>query len=150
MRRISTVRYRLVDTIPERIDDGVLYVSREYATAVHRCCCGCGHEVVTPLGPTDWNVTIDGDAVSVYPSIGNWSFPCQSHYWIRRNRIEWSYKMSPEEIEDGRRYEARAKELYFGVKDQDAVDGDVEESVQGHEQTSRESLMARLRRWLFG
>ncbi|MGN6800789.1 MAG: DUF6527 family protein [Ginsengibacter sp.] len=22
-----------------------------------------------------------------YPSIGNWSFDCQSHYWIRENMI---------------------------------------------------------------
>jgi hypothetical protein len=52
--------------------------------------CGSGREVVTPLGPTDWKITIDRDAVSVYPSIGNWSLECRSHYWIERSRIRWA------------------------------------------------------------
>jgi hypothetical protein len=34
-----------------------LYVSIEFATAAHSCACGCGREVVTPPGPTDWRIT---------------------------------------------------------------------------------------------
>ena len=44
-----------VKFVPEPLDDGTLYIS-EYGTAVHKCCCGCGSEVVTPLGPTDWKL----------------------------------------------------------------------------------------------
>jgi hypothetical protein len=63
---------------------GVLYVSPGYATVTHLCCCGCGAEVVTPLSPTDWKLTFDGVAISLSPSVGNWSLPCRSHYFIDR------------------------------------------------------------------
>src|SRR5688572_12008813 len=81
--------HRFVKSVPEQLEEGVLYVSIEYATAIHRCCCGCGNEVVTPLSPKDWKLTFDGESVSLSPSIGNWSFKCRSHYWIARNRIRW-------------------------------------------------------------
>ena len=68
------------------IEEGKIYVSIAYATAVHKCACGCGKEVVTPLSPTDWKLIFDGKTVSLDPSIGNWGFPCRSHYWVRNNR----------------------------------------------------------------
>jgi Family of unknown function (DUF6527) len=61
-----------------------------YATVIHLCACGRGIKVVTPTSPPEWHLTWGGDAVSLYPSIGNWQFPCRSHYWIRRNRIIWA------------------------------------------------------------
>jgi hypothetical protein len=36
-----------------------LYVSLEYATAIHACACGCGNEVVTPLSPNGWKLTFE-------------------------------------------------------------------------------------------
>ena len=81
--------HNFVRSVPEALEQGVLYVSIEYATAIHRCCCGCGKEVVTPLSPRDWKLTFDGETVSLHPSIGNWSFPCRSHYWIKQDRVEW-------------------------------------------------------------
>lgn len=45
---------------------------------------------MTPLTPADWKLTFDGETVSLYPSIGNWNFPCRSHYWLTKNRIEWA------------------------------------------------------------
>jgi hypothetical protein len=80
----ASIRHEFVDLIPDALEDGVLYVSVQYATALHLCCCGCGSEVVTPLSPTDWSLTFDGDTVSLRPSIGNYSFPCRSHYFITR------------------------------------------------------------------
>jgi hypothetical protein len=59
----------------------------------------------------------DGKTVSLDPSIGNWSFPCQSHYWIRNNRIKWAPKWSREQIERGRTHDNYAKEGYFGASD---------------------------------
>ena len=72
---------------PVTSTDGVLYVSIPFTMVVHRCCCGCGNEVVTPLDPTDWQMPIDGKSVSLSPSIGNWSLACQSHYWIHRSHV---------------------------------------------------------------
>lgn len=92
-----------VRNIPDLIEDGVLYVSIEYGTALHRCACGCGFEVVTPFSPSDWELSFDGCSVSLNPSIGNWSFPCRSHYWIARNEVLWSHQLSERDIYHARR-----------------------------------------------
>ena len=101
MTRINSLRHEFVSYIPEAVDDGVLYVSIPFATVMHRCCCGCGNEVVTPLDPTDWQMTFDGKAVSLSPSIGNWSLSCQSHYWIHRNQVRWARQHWMFEIKKG-------------------------------------------------
>jgi Family of unknown function (DUF6527) len=108
------LRHQFVDRIPDHLENGVLYVSIPYATAVHRCGCGCGNEVVTPLSPTDWKLIFDGETVSLKPSIGNWSFACQSHYWIVRNRLRWTRRWSAAEIQRGRDHDRSVKELHFG------------------------------------
>ncbi len=89
MPRRSDLMHRFVATIPDTLEAGVLYVSIEYAIAVHSCACGCGQDVVTPLSPRDWSLTFDGETVSLSPSIGNWGFACRSHYWIRRGAVVW-------------------------------------------------------------
>ena len=90
MTRINSVRAEQVEYIPERLDPGVLYISRRFSTAAHLCCCGCGLEVVTPLNLAKWRLMEHGATVSLSPSIGNWSFPCKSHYWIRGNAVQWA------------------------------------------------------------
>jgi hypothetical protein len=102
-----------VEFIPEQLDQGKIYISETYATSAHKCCCGCGNKVVTPLNPTGWKLTVDNGRVSLYPSIGNWSFPCRSHYWIKRNEVVWSYDMSQREIDAGRRADAKLRERYY-------------------------------------
>lgn len=114
MTRVDVFSHLFVDRIPDSLEDRTLYISIGFATAVHRCACGCGHEVVTPLSPVDWALVFDGETVSLRPSIGNWSFPCQSHYWIVRNRVRWSRRWSAAEIERGREHDRTAKALRFG------------------------------------
>jgi hypothetical protein len=97
-----TLRHQFVECVPDQLEDGVVYVSVTYATVVHRCCCGCGREVVTPLSRTGWTLSFDGESISLSPSIGNWSFPCRSHYWIRRNRVQWAEQWSRDEVETAR------------------------------------------------
>jgi len=109
-----TLSHQFVQFIPEQLQEGVLYVSTVYATATHRCFCGCGREVVTPLSPTDWKLTFDGETVSLSPSIGNWSFPCRSHYWIEANEVQWSGEMSQKAIDAGRSRDRQLKAAYFG------------------------------------
>ena len=92
------LRHEFVDHIPEQLDDGVLYVSIRFGTIVHLCACGCGEEVVTPLGPVEWRLTYDGRTVSLVPSIGNWSFPCKSHYWIDEGVVRWARGFSEAEV----------------------------------------------------
>jgi hypothetical protein len=109
------MRHEFVNSIPDRLDEGVLYVSLPYATAIHNCACGCGHEVVTPLSPTDWSMVFDGESVSLSPSVGNWSFPCRSHYWIERDRVVWAPAWTSREIEDGRSRDARRKTAHYDI-----------------------------------
>jgi hypothetical protein len=92
--RFTQLSPHFVETIPEAVEPGVLYVSMSLASAIHLCACGCGQEVITPLSPTDWKLYFDGENVSLEPSIGNWSFPCRSHYWIRGGKVRWSGSMS--------------------------------------------------------
>lgn len=89
MKKLSRLEHRFVEFLPDKLESGVLYVSMQYATASHKCGCGCGRDVVTPISPTDWQLMFDGRTISLNPSIGNWSYPCRSHYWIKGNRVVW-------------------------------------------------------------
>lgn len=112
--KLKTIRHKFVDFVPEVVEEGVLYISIPYATATHKCACGCGEIVVTPIKPADWTLTWNGDTVTMSPSIGNWSFPCQSHYFIEENKIIWARKWSASEIRAGRAYDKMAKDKYYG------------------------------------
>jgi hypothetical protein len=107
------LQHRFVEFMPETLEEGVLYVSMEYCTAIHNCVCGCGNKVVTPISPTDWQLQFNGKSVSLKPSIGNWSFDCQSHYWITNNKVSWAGKWDKAEIEEGRRADQDRKQNYF-------------------------------------
>lgn len=113
MKADFVLEHEFVEFIPEDLKERTLYISKKYGTAVHKCCCGCGREVVTPLSPVGWQLTFDGKAVSLYPSIGNWRLPCQSHYFITKNKVVWAPQWSKEQIALGNEREARAKERYF-------------------------------------
>lgn len=103
--RIEHIRHEFTDIIPEDLEEGVLYVSVKYATAIHLCFCNCGNKVVTLIRPTRWQLTFDGKSVSLTPSIGNWGFRCKSHYWIRQNQVDWAGTWSKKEIDGARRRE---------------------------------------------
>lgn len=62
---------------------GIIYVSREYSTASHKCLCGCGGLTITPLDkPYGWTLTENEKGITMTPSILNSSFECKSHYII--------------------------------------------------------------------
>ncbi len=113
MRR-TRIKPRYVELMPPSLEEGVLYISKKFSTAAHKCCCGCGTKIVTPLKPTDWVLTESRAGVSLDPSIGNWNHPCQSHYVIRRNRVVWAGRMTKAEINYGRSLSDAAKHFYYG------------------------------------
>ncbi len=120
MKPEIALKHEFVEFIPDEIKEGTVYVSIRFATASHLCFCGCGSKVVTPLRPTDWKLIFDGKTISLDPSIGNWSFACKSHYWIRNNRVKWAPRWSKERIEHGRSHDRSAKQTYFGDIDAEA------------------------------
>jgi len=107
------LQHKFVEFIPDKIEEGILYVSLIYCTAIHKCVCGCGNEVVTPLSPTDWKLTFNGKTISLYPSIGNWNFDCRSHYWISNGEIEFAKAWTDTEINSGRGRDYERKKEFF-------------------------------------
>ena len=107
MKRDLILKHEFVEFIPSDLVSNTLYVSIPYGTVSHNCCCGCGYRVVTPLSPRGWTLSFDGESVSLSPSIGNWNFPCQSHYFITRNRVKWAPRWSRAEIDAGREKDRR-------------------------------------------
>jgi len=110
---MRTILHKFVEFIPDFLEDGVLYISIDYCTAVHKCICGCGNEVVTPLSPTDWELRFDGKSVSLFPSIGNWGFECKSHYFIIHNKIRFARRWEDCKIEEGRKRDKENKTKFF-------------------------------------
>jgi hypothetical protein len=148
MSQEKVLEHEFVEFIPEKLEEGTLYVCVSLAIVVHECCCGCGNEVVTPLSPTDWKLTFDGETISLHPSIGNWSFKCRSHYWIRNNRVTWAPKWSQRQIEASRAHDRSAKERYFDADHRAAGSAEQEApSVGGETSKGKQSFWQKLRRW---
>lgn len=106
----------LVEDMPDQILSGILYVSDEYEIACHRCACGCGSLVYTPLGSTEWRFSYDNGKPSLKPSIGNWALPCRSHYWISKGRVLWAGEWTDDQVRFGREAEAELRNLYYEKK----------------------------------
>jgi hypothetical protein len=147
MKHKMVLKHEFVEYIPNDLRDGTIYVSVAFATVAHKCCCGCGNEVVTPLSPTDWKLTFDGEAISLDPSIGNWSFRCRSHYWIERNRVKWAPRWSEKEIRAGRARDRWTKERYFDNAKAPTVGDTKASGGKSGEGRSEESLWRKLKNW---
>src|SRR5215467_6309091 len=93
------MKHEFVDCIPETLAERTLYISIKFKTVVHKCPCSCGNEIVTPLSPAEWELSFNGDSVSLHPSVGNWSLPCRSHYWIAKGNVRWARGFTAEEVE---------------------------------------------------
>lgn len=109
MTRTDRYEHCFVESAPRELEHGVLYVSVRFATALHRCACGCGSRIVTPFSPTDWKMTFDGESISLHPSIGNWSLPCRSHYFIRRNQVQWAGDWTEKQVRSNRQIDRDRK-----------------------------------------
>ncbi|WP_156254278.1 DUF6527 family protein [Pseudactinotalea terrae] len=96
MSRQREVQHQFLDVLPTSLDFGVIYISGTHNIVAHLCCCGCGQEVVTPLGPAGWVLRYDG-RVSLAPSIGNGALACRSHYIIEASQVRWLSNMTPEQ-----------------------------------------------------
>jgi hypothetical protein len=110
---MKILTHKFVENIPEVLEDDIIYVSISYETVVHKCCCGCGNEVVTPLSPAGWSLIFNGESISLKPSIGNWSFKCHSHYWIRNNKVHWSDNFSEDHIKEVQRQDLLDNKLHL-------------------------------------
>ena len=147
MKPEIALKHEFVEFIPDELEQGTLYISVRFATASHLCFCGCGNKVVTPIRPTDWKLIFDGKTISLEPSIGNWSFLCQSHYWIRNSRVKWAPRWSKEEIERGRAHDRQAKEAYFRYSDSEASRELENDTVGSVDDNPKVSFWQWLKKW---
>ena len=111
------IRLQRVQYMPKDLEPGVLYVSEQFGAAAHRCACGCGSKIRTPLGPTEWSVEETDGGPTLRPSVGNWQQACQSHYLITRGEVIWSAQWTAEQIADGRRREEKRRRAYYDSLD---------------------------------
>jgi hypothetical protein len=143
MARLRTIKQEFVEFVPEHLEPGIVYISVQYKTMAHLCCCGCGKKVVTPISPTGWQLTFNGRTVSIAPSVGNWNLDCQSHYVISDGRVQWAARWSKDMIAAGFARDRQAKQDYYGASEAprhpEPVAGDDEERPLG--------VRARVRRW---
>lgn len=109
--KIRTLQPEFVENFSEQLEEGKLYISEAFSSAGHKCCCGCGEEVITPLNPAQWMIRKDGGLVSLQPSVGNWKFACRSHYWIRKNRVIDAPPLSERVIERVKKRDRRDKDI---------------------------------------
>jgi hypothetical protein len=147
MRNKVLLTHKFVEFIPRELEANTIYVSIPYATAIHNCCCGCGNRVVTPISPTDWKLIFDGRSISLDPSIGNWSFPCRSHYWIRNNRVVWSDQWSEDEVDAVRQKDARATAAYFNKKNAGKAEGSSSATAKKGNKKGKTGLKGRIKNW---
>lgn len=145
---IKRLTPQFVEHFPEKLEPGELYLAMEFATAAHLCACGCGNKVITPFSPTDWQMSFDGETVSLKPSIGNWALPCRSHYWVRSGHIEWATDMSQEAINASRKRDAQVK-----ARRQAAMPGGNDKNrqplpTQAQTESKPSSSFGRLKGWL--
>jgi hypothetical protein len=148
MKKIESLTTEFLDSIPVDLDCGVLYISMKYSTAIHKCCCGCKNEVVTPLSPTDWKLIFDGRTVSLEPSIGNWNFPCRSHYFITGNQVRWVPQWSEERVSAGRAYNVYNKENNYSKTEVPSTNDTLVTVSTQKGIKSKESFWMRLKKWL--
>lgn len=90
--RLSILRIEQVESVPRKLEHGVLYISKRYQTCIHLCACGCGMKTVTPQHPIyGWVLTGTDEVATLRPSIGNTRGGCPSsaHYYVTENKIEW-------------------------------------------------------------
>jgi len=142
--KADRLEHEFVELMPDVLKPGTLYISIEYTIAIHLCACGCGEKVVTPFSPAEWRMTFDGDTVSLHPSIGNWSFDCQSHYLIERNRVRWAKPFSKEMINRVRAGDAAALQRYH---DEPKLGPPVAPEADAEGISSRRSIWDRLIAW---
>jgi hypothetical protein len=122
--KVTVLRPEYVEHLPEQLEQGVLYICEAFDATAHKCCCGCGEDVYNKLGPARWRLIKLPDAsVTLYPSIGNWNYPCRSHYWIRSNRVIDAGWMSARAITAAQRDDRRERDRYLAALNSSAKGG---------------------------
>jgi hypothetical protein len=94
MKRLDSLLPEFVDKIPDVITHGILYVCEKDNMSMHKCPCGCGVQIGTPIrsGFTNDNgkctfTSLNGSNLF----FGNFDCTRSHHpeYYITENKIQW-------------------------------------------------------------
>jgi Family of unknown function (DUF6527) len=80
---------------------------------------------MTPLTPTDWKMTFDGETVSLSPSVGNWQLACRSHYIVRRGQIIRAGNWTERQVAAAQARDKATKARYYRTTQQQVADGSI-------------------------
>lgn len=86
MKTLKQVPVELVELqegeyIPEEMEFGKLYYSKEFKGLNHLCVCGCGQKTFIPIKDGEWSVFPNNGKVTITPSLLQRN-GCKSHYII--------------------------------------------------------------------
>lgn len=145
--KIKTLRPEYVKHVPEALSEGVLYISEEFETAGHLCCCGCGEEVFTPLNKAQWTLLRNRrtGTISLCPSVGNWKYACRSHYWITNNVVIDAGDMSQKAIDAVIKSDKRDRHALVKESNQETAQA---AKAVNNKPVERPGIFARFLRWL--
>ena len=63
MPKTKEIAYVFVDSAPDVLKPGTMYISTKYRAIVHACLCGCAEKVLLNLDPDSWSLTFDGRSI---------------------------------------------------------------------------------------
>jgi hypothetical protein len=91
-RRVVTVSS--MPELPKVLDANTFYIigAPSPKWAVLMCPCGCGERLNVNLMRSrqpSWQLAVQGDRVSLSPSLWRPNYTCKSHFWVRDNDIHW-------------------------------------------------------------
>ena len=80
--------------IPQALDEEIFVVgaSGSFKWAVFDCPCRLGHTLTVNLMKSHWprwKASIAHGCVSLRPSVIVDDHPCQSHFWLTANKVQW-------------------------------------------------------------
>jgi hypothetical protein len=86
MKTLKQVPVELVELkegeyMPNEMELGKLYYSKEFGGLGHLCLCGCGQKTYITIGDGEWTVFPNNGKVTITPSLHH-RFDCKSHYII--------------------------------------------------------------------
>jgi hypothetical protein len=146
---IHRFQHVFVESFPDDLEPSMLYVSMDFASVAHKCACGCGLPIYTPLTPLGWRLIYDGESISLYPSLAHDGAPCRSHYWIQRNTIRWGNALSKEQAQHIHQSTMASLDRFY--EQRAAPQAPVEQgALISAAPSTQDPRWKRIWRWLFG
>jgi hypothetical protein len=85
-----------MSAVPERMG-GTIFIVRRGGfdrRAAFGCPCRCGRRIdlnlVRNAQQPSWSAAIEGDTVTLHPSVWLRQDPCKSHFFVRGSRVIWA------------------------------------------------------------